>query len=316
LGASIGIAHGCGDGMEELIRRADVAMYQAKVGGGIASFDAARDPYRPERLERTAELRDGIPRGELVVYYQPKLSLTTGQIDGAEALVRWQHPRHGLLPPAAFIDLAEGTELMETLTLSVLASALDEAACWRRSGPALSVAVNLSATTLLDRSIASTVSAMLAERGLDGGALKLEITERTLMRDPDRATAVLAELSELGVRVSIDDFGTGYSSMALLQRLPVHEIKIDRSFVGDMTENRSDAAIVRSIVHLGLALGVEVVAEGVETEAVLEQLAADGCHTAQGYFISRPLDARAFRAWLQEREAPLSPGAVPVAGSR
>jgi EAL domain-containing protein (putative c-di-GMP-specific phosphodiesterase class I) len=292
--------------MEDLIQRADVAMYQAKANGGIASFDAARDPYRPERLERTAELRRGIPRGELVVHYQPKLTLATGRIDGAEALVRWQHPEHGLLPPAAFIDLAEGTELMETLTLSVLRSGLDEAARWERSGHALSVAVNLSAQTLLDRSLAPTVSAMLTDRGLDGSALKLEITEHSLMRDPDRAAAVLADLSELGVRVSIDDFGTGYSSMALLQRLPVHEIKVDRTFVLHMLENRSDAAIVRSIVHLGLALGVEVVAEGVETAAALEHLAADGCHMAQGYFISRPLDPAAFMAWLGEREPPPS----------
>jgi diguanylate cyclase (GGDEF)-like protein len=301
-GASVGIATADGDGADDLIRRADVAMYLAKADGGVASYDHARDPYRPERLERMAELREGIPRGELVVHYQPKLSLATGRIEGAEALVRWQHPVHGLLGPGEFIPLAESSDLMEPLTLSVLTSSLDQAACWRRAGFELSVAVNVSAQTLLDRSLAAMIGGLLAERGLDGCALKLEITERTLMRDPARSAAVLEDLNALGIRVSIDDFGTGYSSLALLQRLPVDEIKIDRSFVRDIPDNHNDAAIVNSIVGLGCSLGVEVVAEGVETEAALAHLTELGCHTAQGYLISRPLPADALTAWLGERD--------------
>jgi EAL domain-containing protein (putative c-di-GMP-specific phosphodiesterase class I) len=164
------------------------------------------------------------------------------------------------------------------------------------------VAVNVSAQTLLDRSLAATIGDLLAERGLDGCALKLEITEHTLMRDPARSAEVLEDLSALGIRVSIDDFGTGYSSLALLQRLPVDEIKVDRSFVRDIPDNHNDAAIVNSIVGLGCSLGVEVVAVGVETEAALAYLTDLGCHTAQGYLISRPLPADALTAWLGERD--------------
>ena len=295
---SVGIARGRRDGVDALIRRADVAMYEGKAGAGVAYYDPARDTHGPERLARIAQLREGIPGGELVVHYQPKLSLATGRVEGVEALVRWQHRTEGLLPPGAFMDLVEGTDLMETLTMSVLTMALDQAAAWHRDGRPLSVAVNASAQSLLDRSLPATLAAMLDARGLDGTALKLEITEHTLMRDPERSAGVLEELNALGVQVAIDDFGTGYSSLALLQRLPVHEIKVDRSFVRGMTENRNDAAIVRSIVDLGGSLDVEVVAEGVETAAQLEQLAALGCDAVQGFLISRPLAAYALGDWL------------------
>jgi diguanylate cyclase (GGDEF)-like protein len=299
--ASVGIAWADGDGEEAVERRADVAMYMAKAGEGVAFYDHARDPHRPERLERIAQLRAGIARGELEVHYQPKLSLARGEITGIEALVRWRHPQHGLLFPGDFIALAEQSDLMESLTLSVLAASLDQTARWRNRGMPLSVAVNLSAQTLLDLTLPSVVGSMLEARGLGGDALRLEITEHTLMRDPDRSSEVLDGLARIGVGVSIDDFGTGYSSLAILQRLRVQEIKVDRSFVQHMTDNANDAAIVQSTVQLGRTLGLEVVAEGVETQAALEQLAAFGCETAQGFLISRPLPAAQLDAWLAER---------------
>ncbi len=302
-GASVGIAVAReGESAEELVRRADVAMYLAKEDGiGIAAYDARRDPHGPERLELMTELREGIARGELVVHYQPKLNLNTRLVGGVEALVRWEHPRKGLLQPAAFVELAETTDLMGQLTMSVLTKALTQIAEWRRLGHELSVAVNVPAQTLLDRELPATIDRLMAELGLEASCLRLEMTEGTLVRDPVRSAEVLEELASAGVKVSIDDFGTGYSSFALLQRLPVHEIKIDRSFVRHMAERANDAAIVHSTVQLGQTLGLTVVAEGVEDEASLEQLAEIGCDAAQGFFISRPVPADALTAWLDDR---------------
>ncbi|MDP9386285.1 MAG: EAL domain-containing protein [Actinomycetota bacterium] len=302
-GASVGIAVAHpGESAEELVRRADVAMYLAKEDGlGVAAYDEKRDPHGPERLELMTELREGIPRGELVVHYQPKLDLATRLVAGVEALVRWEHPSKGLLQPGAFVELAETTDLMGPLTMSVLTKALTQIAEWRRLGHQLSVAVNVPAQTLLDRELPATIDRLMTELGLEATCLRLEITEGTLVRDPVRSAEVLEELAAAGVKVSIDDFGTGYSSFALLQRLPVHEIKIDRSFVRHMAERANDAAIVRSTVQLGQTLGLTVVAEGVEDEASLEQLATIGCDAAQGYFISRPVPGDALTAWLGER---------------
>ncbi len=302
-GASVGIAVARpGEDGEALVRRADVAMYLAKEGGlGIAAYDEDRDPHNPQRLQLMTDLREGIPRGELVVHYQPKLDLNTRLVGGVEALVRWEHPTHGLLQPGAFVELAETTDLMGPLTMSVLTKSLTQIAEWRALGHDLSVAVNVPAQTLLDRELPATIDRLMAELGLEATCLRLEITEGTLVRDPVRSAEVLEQLASAGVKVSIDDFGTGYSSFALLQRLPVHEIKIDRSFVRHMAERPNDAAIVHSTVQLGQTLGLTVVAEGVEDEASLEQLAAIGCDAAQGYFISRPVPGDELTAWLDER---------------
>ena len=304
VSASTGIARWPvhGEDADELLRHADVAMYLAKgARTGCELYDPARDPYGPERLALLGELREGIPRGELVVHYQPKLSLRSGLVEGAEALVRWQHPRRGLLGPGEFVELAEQSDLMPALTASVLESALAQVAAWRALGMTMSVAVNVPPEALHDQALPAAVSAALARHGVGGSALHLEITESSLMRDAARATEILDALRALGVRVAIDDFGTGYSSLAWLKRLPVHEIKIDRSFVLEMDERSSDAAIVQSTVQLGQTLGLAVVAEGVETASALERLRSFGCDVAQGYLISRPLPADELTAWLLER---------------
>jgi diguanylate cyclase len=303
--ASAGIArwpeHGAD--AEEILRHADVALHVVKAERtGIEVYDRARDPNSAERLALLGELRDGIPRGELAVHYQPKLTLASGRVQGVEALVRWEHPERGLLGPGDFLDLAVRGDLMPMVTATVLDSALAQVVAWRAEGLDLAVAVNVPPEALHDRAMPATVAAALERHGLDGAALRLEITESSLMRDAARAVEVLEALRALGVRVAIDDFGTGYSSLAWLKRLPVNELKIDRSFVMEMDERASDAAIVESTIRLGQTLGLEVVAEGVETTSALERLRGFGCDVAQGYLISRPLPAAELTAWLHSRE--------------
>jgi len=217
---------------------------------------------------------------------------------GAEALVRWQHPELGLLPPAAFVPAVEQTQLISAMTRHVLERSISQCAAWRQADPGLSVAVNLSARNLLDRGLPGEIERMLSVCHLSADALELEITESMIMSDPDRAIAILTRLSDLGVRLSVDDFGTGYSSLANLKRLPINELKIDRSFVTPMLQDESDLIIVRSTINLGHDLGLEVIGEGVEDEPTLLRLASLGCDLAQGYHISRPLSAEAFADWL------------------
>jgi len=302
--ASIGITvfpeHGTD--VDTLLQRADVAMYAAKAGhGDYALYDASNDEYSPGRLRLVAELRRAIEDGELRLHYQPKEDLASGEVIGAEALVRWQHPERGLLAPGEFIPVAQHTNLIKPLTLFVLDTALAQCADWRRDRFELRVAVNLSSRSLLDVELPADVARLLAKWELDGEALELEITETTIMADPLRAAAVLARLNELGVRIAIDDFGTGYSSLAYLSGLPVDEIKIDRSFVTTMTESASHAVIVRSTIDLGRNLGLDVVAEGVETAEVREALRNLGCDAAQGYFLSRPVPPADLAEWLRAR---------------
>jgi diguanylate cyclase (GGDEF)-like protein len=302
---SIGIAWAPEHGTEadSLLRRADVAMYRAKVQRtGVEFYDPASDPYSPERLVLAAQLRDGIARGELVLHYQPKLSIATGEVVGVEALVRWRHPTRGLMPPGEFIELAERTDVIGALTMSVLRMAIGQMASWRRVGIDVPVAVNLPAQMLLDRDLPGDVASLLARHGLEAGSLVLEITEGSLIHDPHGSAQILDRLDEMGVRIAIDDFGTGYSSLAWLKRFPVHEIKVDRSFVTDLAADESDAAIVRSTIELGRALGLTVVAEGVETGEVLELLAGYGCDVAQGFLVSRPVPAAQLVTWLRSRD--------------
>jgi diguanylate cyclase (GGDEF)-like protein len=301
---SIGIAWAPehGSDADSLLRRADVAMYRAKVQRtGIEFYDPTSDPYSPERLVLAAQLRDGIARGELVLHYQPKLSIDTGEVVGVEALVRWRHPTRGLMPPGEFIELAERTDVIGALTMNVLRMAIGQMASWRRVGIEVPVAVNLPAQMLLDRDLPGDVASLLARNGLQAGSLVLEITEGSLIHDPHGSAQILDRLDEMGVRIAVDDFGTGYSSLAWLKRFPVREIKVDRSFVTDLATNESDAAIVRSTIELGRALGLTVVAEGVETAEVLEQLAVYGCDVAQGFLISRPVPAAQLVTWLRAR---------------
>jgi diguanylate cyclase (GGDEF)-like protein len=306
VSASVGIAWASGDAVdgESLLRRADVAMNRAKVQRtGVELYDEASDPYSSERLVLAGELREGISRGELVLHYQPKLAVNTGEVVGVEALVRWRHPQRGLVPPGEFIELAERTDVIGALTMSVLRMALGQVASWRRVGIELPVAVNLPAQLLLDRDLPADVASMLARVGLDAHSLVLEITEGSLIHDPHRSAQILDKLSGMGVRIAIDDFGTGYSSLAWLKRFPVDEIKVDRSFVTDLVDDDSDAAIVRSTIELGRSLGMLVVAEGVETAEVLERLAGYGCDVVQGFLVSRPVPAAQLVTWLRARDS-------------
>ncbi len=307
LGVSASVGISCtpdhGSDADVLIRHADVAMHRAKVRRtGVDVYDAGTDPYSPERLVLAAELREGITRGELVLHYQPKLSVGTGEVVGVEALVRWRHPQRGLVPPGEFIELAERTDVIGALTMNVLRMALGQVASWRKVGISLPVAVNLPAQILLDRDLPADVASLLARFGLTPDSLVLEITEGSLIHDPHRSAQILDALAGMGVRIAIDDFGTGYSSLAWLKRFPVDEIKVDRSFVTDLTEDESDAAIVRSTIELGRSLGVSVVAEGVETADVLERLAEYGCDVVQGYLVSRPVPAAQLVTWLRARD--------------
>jgi diguanylate cyclase (GGDEF)-like protein len=308
--ASIGIA--CyprdGGGADMLLRHADMAMYAAKEQrSGWAVYHDGLDRHTPERLALVAELRRGIEGGELRLHYQPKLDLLTGRVGSVEALARWLHPHRGLVPPGEFIGLAEHTGLIRPLTSWALGEALAQQQRWAAEGLDLAVAVNVSVRALTPE-LPGDVAALLA--GHPGGRLELEITESTMMANPLEALGVLEQLAGLGVRISVDDFGTGYSSLAYLKRLPVHEIKVDRSFVSGMTVDAGDRAIVRSTIELGRSLGLDVVAEGVESPDVLLVLRGLGCRFAQGFGIARPLPADEVAAWVAARAARPAPAAI------
>jgi diguanylate cyclase (GGDEF)-like protein len=292
IGASIGIAltPGHGTDADTVMRRADVAMYLAKAADTVCEvYNSERDEYSFDRLALVPQLRRAIERDELIVAYQPKVNLATGRVDGAEALVRWPHPHHGVLAPDGFIPLAEHTGLIRLLTRAVLRRALADCRRWRDMGLELTVAVNCSARDFATDSLPSEIAAMLHEFDLPGAALEIEITESAIMDDPLRAEGVLRQLAAVGVAIAVDDFGTGYSSLAYLKRLDVAQLKIDRSFVTGMTRDAKDRAIVRSVIELAHNLGLRTVAEGVEEEGTVVALSELGCDDAQGYFFGRPM---------------------------
>jgi len=302
--ASIGVVvsgeHG--EDSTTLLQRADVAMYVAKEKHvGIFAYDPGLDGHSPQRLALLGQLRRALDRFELVLHYQPKVCLSTGQVCGAEALVRWQHPERGLLPPDQFIPLAEHTGLISALTRYVLDAALAQTRTWSDAGHRIPVAVNLSARNLLDERLIEEVIGLLDRHGLPAEILDLEVTESAIITDPVRARRLLTRLHDLGVRIAIDDFGAGYTSLAQLKALPVTELKVDRSFVATMDSDSRNAMIVQSVVDLGHNLGLTAVAEGVETETSMAMLARYGCDVVQGYHLSRPLPADAFLAWVSER---------------
>ena len=284
-----------------LLKHADIAMYAAKTQNlGMCVYDPAVDGHSPAKLALLGDLRRALDRGELILHYQPQLSISTGDV-GAEALVRWQHPEHGLVFPDEFIPVAEHTGLIGRLTRHVLDTALAQARTWSDAGRPLPVSVNLSARNLLDQDLPGEVAALLSAHGVAPELLTLEVTESAIMTEPARAQKVLEQLSALGIRISIDDFGAGYTSLGQLKNLPVNELKIDRSFVMTMIQDPNNALIVQSVINLGHNLGFTLVAEGVETEQILTTLAGFGCDVAQGFHLSRPITAAAFDTWCTGR---------------
>ncbi len=276
-------------------------MYSAKEARtGCEIYAPERDAHSAERLLLVGELRRAIEGGDLRLHYQPKIDLETGRVAGVEALVRWQHRQRGFVAPDEFVPLAERTGLIRPLTMHVLTEATSQCRAWRDAGMELSVAVNLSTHNLVDRHLPEDIEHLLSRFDLPASALELEITESAIMADPARALQVLERLSGMGLGLAIDDFGTGYSSLGYLKRLPVDEIKIDKSFVMNMAVDPADAAIVRSTIELAHNLELTVVAEGVEDGSAREQLRLLGCNTAQGYHFSRPLPAPELARWVQE----------------
>jgi diguanylate cyclase (GGDEF)-like protein len=303
VGASIGVARFPQDGEDShaLLRCADIAMYAAKEAQTeYKIYTAEQNQHSKRRLGVLSGIRHALLQDEIVVHYQPIIDLDEMRVRGAEGLVRWQHPEHGLIPPGAFVQTVEQTGLIGPLTRHVLERSIAECAAWRKDGRPLSVAVNLSVRNLLDRDLPNQIERLLSAYGLPPEALQLEITESMIMSDPERALATVSRLSALGVRLSVDDFGTGYSSLANLRKMPIDELKIDRSFVSPMLQNESDLIIVRSTINLGHDLGLNVIAEGVEDRSTLDQLAVLGCDLAQGYHVSKPMPADAFNNWLTE----------------
>ena len=301
VGASIGIALAPEHGHDThlLFKRAEIAMYEAKQRrNATATYRLGTDEAALERLHLVRDLREAIASRAIDVHYQPQLDLRTGRVCGVEALARWTHPARGPVPPGVFVPLAETGGLIGELGSVVLELAVAQVARWRSDSLDVKVAVNLSVRRLLDDGVVEEVAGVLARHGVPGEALELEITESVFLDDPQRAQDVLRRLSELGVSLAVDDYGTGYSSLAYLRDLPVSTIKLDRAFIGGILDSPADEAIVESTLVLARSLGLEVVAEGVESEAVLRAVARLGCQQAQGYHIGRPARADAITAWL------------------
>ena len=304
VSGSIGMAFYPDDGcdMDVLLRRAELAMYAAKQRqcGCMFAAEVGEGPP-PEQLSLIGEMRQALECSQFVLYYQPKLDLASNQVVGAEALLRWQHPERGLIPPGNFIPFAEKTGFIREITPRLLEDIAAQAASWQERGIQLVLSANLSARDLLNPGLVRLMRELLEKYGLSPQALCLEITESALMEDPLLAQVHLAELADLGIKLSIDDYGAGQASLAYVKSLPVHELKIDQSFINSLALSPKDAAIVRSTVALGHALGLSVVAEGIESQTDLDWLREVSCDIGQGYFIARPMPAADFAAWLDRR---------------
>ena len=303
IGISIGIAiypqHGTD--CDSLLQHADVAMYSAKsTESHFAVYDATQDQFTLNRLMLLADLREALRKEEhLSLHFQPKIMIKTNRIHGVEALLRWNHPELGLIPPDHFIPLAEQGGVIRSLSKWVLRAALQQRSAWQAKGLDLTVSVNLSIKDLQDLSIPLLIKELLAEFQLPPSTLMLEITETSMMLDPDRTFEVISNLHALGVQLSIDDFGTGYSSLAYLKQLPAEEIKIDKSFVRNMLKEENDEVIVRATIDLAKNLGLGVIAEGVESAEILDRLLELECDMAQGYHICKPLPPEKLEEWLR-----------------
>ena len=305
VGASIGITVLTEDidTAATLLRQADVAMYESKrKRSGYDCYTPELDGTTSERVTLLGELRRAIADGQLVLHFQPKIGMQERGIVHAEALVRWQHPDRGLVPPDVFVPLAEQSGLIHPLTEWVLDAALAQSRLWRNRGRIIPLAVNVSAQNLHEPTFEETITTLLRKHDIPASDLTLEITETSVLQNPAHATEVLGRLQALGIRIAIDDFGAGQSALAYLKQLPVDELKIDRSLVRDVASSRRDGAIVGAAIELGHRLGLSVVAEGVEDEATWDQLRHLGCDTAQGYFMARPLPAGALDAWMDQSD--------------
>jgi len=264
-------------------------------------YTPSLDDHSPDRLTLIGQVRPAMENHEFALHYQPKVSVKDGRTAGVEALIRWQHRERGLVEPDEFIPMLERTALLRPLTLYVINEALRQAHAWARQGLTLEVAVNLSPRSLLDPQLPDQVAALLSQWSIPPAHLTLELTESFLVADSGRSVGTMALLSEVGITLSIDDFGTGYSSLSHLKRLPIHEIKIDRSFVVNMREDPNDRMIVQATVDLGRNLGLRVVAEGVEDAETMERLVEMGCDMAQGYHLCVPMPGREITRWMEER---------------
>lgn len=305
--ASIGIAvhpdHG--SDIHRLMQRADVAMYSAKRSkAGYEIYDERVDPHSADRLSMTADLRRAVENSEFVLHYQPKALMADGRVEGVEALLRWQHPQRGMVPPGVFIPIAEENGLMKPITLWVVDEALRQAREWRGAGIGLAISVNISVQNLHDVRLTEDIAELLFKHDAGADWLRLEVTESAVMEGPESALTRLAGLADMGLELSMDDYGTGYSSLTYLKRMPLSELKIDRSFVQNITDDQKDALIVGSTIELGHSLGLRVVAEGVEREEDWIGLQILGCDVAQGFFLGRPMPAEGLVAWLEETDRP------------
>ena len=303
--SNIGIVHfpEHGEDVDSLVQRAGVATYVArKANDGYAVYDPSFDQHSPRRLTLMSELRHAIDRGQLELYYQAKISLQTGALYGAEALVRWHHPKHGFISPDEFIPMAERTRMMKPLTQWVLKQAFQHAAEWHSQGLDFKLSLNLSVKDLHDPELPDLIAGVAAMTAVKPEWIMLEITEGSIMTDPERALIIVKRLNEMGYKLAIDDFGTGYSSLAYLKKMPLTELKIDRSFVTDILESENDAVIVNATINLAHNLGLQVTAEGVESENVIARLKEYQCDIVQGYFINKPLSFTDFNAWMKSSQ--------------
>jgi diguanylate cyclase (GGDEF)-like protein len=308
LSAHVGIAlapeHG--DSYRVLLRKADIALYQTQeLGVAVGVYDPQRDPHTPSRLALLTELRGAITRGELQLYCQPKVDMRSGELAGAESLVRWHHPQRGVIPPADFVPLLENTDLMMLLTEHMLRASAQQSAAWAAEGLAIPLAVNLSSRDVSTLRLSQILPGILSTEGVGSDALGLEVTESALLHNPQDSIAELERLHALGFELYVDDFGTGFSSLSYLADLPVQVLKIDHGFTSRMLHDRRSASIVRATIGLAHELGLTVVAEGTADRAIWDALYELKCDVAQGYFVAKPFPAQQMRDWL--RASPYAP---------
>ncbi|MCQ8104624.1 bifunctional diguanylate cyclase/phosphodiesterase [Methylomonas sp. SURF-2] len=289
-----------GGDVDTLVQKAGVALFMAgRSHEGYAVYTSAFDDHSPRRLTLMSELRQALERDELQIYYQPKVAVGSGRLYGAEALVRWNHPKHGFVPPDEFIPMAERTRMIKHLTLWALKQTFRQCAEWHRQGLDLIVSVNLSARDLHDPELPDIIAGVAAASRVQPSWMMLEITESSIMTDPERSLDIIQRLHDMGYKLSIDDFGTGYSSLAYLKKMPLTELKIDKSFVGDVLKSDNDAVIVKATINLAHNLGLQVTAEGVENQQILDMLDDYACDLAQGYYLSKPIGLEDFNQWMR-----------------